>query len=94
MMDLMQAIQACIDLAAHCCSHEALGAPSAPGEAFELLSASGRLDAALASRLRLTTGLRNLIVHEYEAIALEEVARVVNEQLADLVACSVGLGPR
>ena len=28
--DLLQAVQACIDLAVHACSHEALGSPESP----------------------------------------------------------------
>ncbi len=94
MMDLLQAIQACIDLAAHCCSHEGLGAPSSPGDAFVALGQVGRLPTALANRLRAASGLRNLIVHAYGDIHLQQVARVVNEDLADLLDCAARLAPR
>jgi uncharacterized protein YutE (UPF0331/DUF86 family) len=41
LMDLQQAIQACIDLALHACVDENLGAPAGPAEAFAMLAPRG-----------------------------------------------------
>lgn len=84
LMDLQQAIQACIDLAAHACADDALGAPATAAEAFALLARHGRVDETLARRLTGAAGLRNLIVHQYADIELERVLRIVREDLDDL----------
>jgi len=84
LMDLQQAIQACIDLAAHACVDSALGAPATPAEAFALIGRNGLIDDALARRLTGAAGLRNLIVHQYTAIDLQHIVQVIRNDLDDL----------
>lgn len=84
LMDLQQAIQACIDLAAHACVDDGLGAPSGPAEAFALLARAGRIAPELSSRLAGAAGLRNLIVHRYSEIDSHETLTVLRENLDDL----------
>jgi uncharacterized protein YutE (UPF0331/DUF86 family) len=86
LMDLQQAIQACIDLAAHACADDALGVPAAPAEAFALLAQAGRIDAQLAVRLAGAAGLRNLIVHRYTDLDVQRILQVVQNDLGDLEA--------
>src|SRR5688572_5829795 len=57
--DLLQAIQACIDLAVHACAHESLGLPDTPAAAFALLEENRVISARLATRLAKAAGLRN-----------------------------------
>lgn len=84
LMDLQQAIQACIDLAVHVCVDDALGAPVASADAFALIARQGTIDDVLARRLTGAAGLRNLIVHQYTDIDLERVVRIVRTDLDDL----------
>ena len=56
LMDLQQAIQACIDLATHACVDDGLGAPTGPSEAFALLARTGRITTALSKRLTGAAG--------------------------------------
>ena len=49
--DLLQAIQACIDLAVHACSHDSLGVPESPAYAFALLAKHRIISAPLSDRL-------------------------------------------
>lgn len=84
LMDLQQAIQACIDLAVHACSHEALGAPEGPAAAFALLARAGVLDDGLAVRLAGAAGLRNVIVHRYGELALDRIVGQLPEGLTAL----------
>lgn len=82
--DLLQAIQACIDLAIHACTHESLGVPETPAAAFALLARHRIIAAPLAERLAAAAGLRNLIVHRYGDLVASKLADAVNARLADL----------
>lgn len=82
--DLIQAVQACIDLAVHACSHEALGVPDGPASAFALLAQAGLLDAPLATRLVRAAGLRNLVVHQYANVDTARLAGAIGDGLPDL----------
>lgn len=82
--DLLQAIQACIDLAVHACTHESLGVPDTPAAAFALLEASGVIPAQLAARLAKAAGLRNLIVHRYGDIVVARLVEAIDTGLGDL----------
>jgi len=84
LMDLQQAIQGCIDLAAHVCVDEALGAPATPADAFALIARKGHIDESLMLRLAGAAGLRNLIVHQYTDIDTERIVRVIRNDLEDL----------
>ena len=84
LMDLQQAIQACIDLAAHACVDDRLGAPTTPAEALALLARHRMIDDALARRLTGAAGLRNLIVHQYGRIDLERIVEIIRNDLDDL----------
>lgn len=86
LMDVQQAIQACIDLATHACTDARLGVPASAAEAFATLARERVIDAELASRLGAASGLRNLIVHQYADIELERLLTGLREDLADLPA--------
>lgn len=70
---LQLAIQSCIDIALHAVSESTAETPEDYGSAFVILSRAGMLDAALADRLRLATGLRNVLVHGYLDVDPERV---------------------
>jgi uncharacterized protein YutE (UPF0331/DUF86 family) len=93
LMDLQQAVQACVDLALHACIDERLGAPSNGAEAFALLAKAGRIDAPLSVRLAGATALRNLIVHQYGELDANRVLSIVRHDLGDLEALLRALAP-
>jgi uncharacterized protein YutE (UPF0331/DUF86 family) len=82
--DLLQAVQACIDLAVHACSHEALGGPESPASAFALLAKHRIIGAALAAKMAKAAGLRNLIVHRYGELDMRRLAQAIADGLPDL----------
>lgn len=81
--DLLQVVQACIDLAVHACTHEALGAPETPAAAFALLARHGIIAEPLAARLAQAAGLRNLIVHRYADIHAARLAAAIAAGMGD-----------
>lgn len=91
LMDLQQAIQAAIDLAAHVCSHEGLGLPQGPASAFALLASAGRISTDLSVTLAGAAGLRNLIVHRYGDLSMADVTRVIERELGDLEAFAAAM---
>ncbi len=82
--NLQKAIQSCIDIAAHIISDEALGLPGSTNEMFYLLEEKGYLDRDLTEKMVKAIGFRNLIVHEYEKLDLEQVYTVAQKDIHDL----------
>ena len=83
-LNLTRAIQLCVDLAAHWLAGQPdIEAPHTMGQVFVLLAGAGKLDSALAGRLRKAVGFRNIAVHNYQAVNWEIVFRLCTEQLAD-----------
>jgi uncharacterized protein YutE (UPF0331/DUF86 family) len=86
LMDLLQALQPCIDLAVHVVSHEVLGTPEGPASAFAILAREGILTRELSLRLAGASGLRNIIVHRYGDLTRQKVLEELPEGLADIEA--------
>ena len=84
LFNLQMAIQNCIDIAAHIVSDEGLGLPGSTSEMFYLLEENGYLDGALSEKMIKAVGFRNLILHEYGKIDLEQVFEVAQNDLRDL----------
>ena len=78
------AIQNCIDIAAHIVSEEGLGVPGSTNEMFYLLEENEYLNNELTEKMVKAVGFRNLIVHEYGKIDLEQVFEVAQEDIKDL----------
>jgi uncharacterized protein YutE (UPF0331/DUF86 family) len=81
---LQLAIEACIDIASHVVAAEGWPPPATARDAFRVLASHGRLPAELAERLGAAAGLRNLLVHDYVSVDLDQLARIVRDDLADL----------
>ena len=81
---LQIAIEACIDIAYHVVAENEWTPPDAARGSFLTLAGHGVIDRDLALRLGAAAGLRNVLVHDYVAVDLERLARVVREDLDDL----------
>lgn len=86
LLNLQRACEASIDLAIHVVRIKRLGVPQESREAFELLEASGLLDADLASRMKQMVGFRNIAIHDYTKLNLEVVKGIITKRLNDFVA--------
>lgn len=86
MFNLQQAVQICIDIAAHIVSEEGYGVPGSTSEMFYLLEENGIIEKALTEKMVQAIGFRNLIAHEYEKIDIERVFQTARENLPDLIA--------
>jgi len=74
-------IEACVDVAQHIASAENFGAPDTNAAAIRLLGSHAVVDVALADRVALAVGFRNVLVHQYarvdDGIVLAASARLV-----------------
>lgn len=82
---LQLATQAALDVASHIVSDESLGEPQSNRELFHILARAGWLEPALAERLALMAGFRNILVHGYDDVDLTVVVDVVRNRLGDLL---------
>lgn len=76
-------IETCVDIAQHICSAEGWGPPDDNGDAMKVLGLHDVLTAELADAMRKAVGFRNVLVHEYVAVADEIVTSRLND-LSDL----------
>ncbi len=84
MFNLQMAIQNCVDIAAHIISEEVLGIPDSISEMFYLLEENSYLDNQLTEKMVKAAGFRNLIVHEYAKIEIEQVFDIAQKDITDL----------
>ena len=84
LFNIQMAVQNCIDIAAHIVSEEGFGVPGSTNEMFYLLEENGFLHTALTEKMAKAVGFRNLIVHEYAKIDLEQVFQISQEDINDL----------
>lgn len=84
MFNIVQALQGCIDLAAHVVSDEGYGMAGSMNEFFYLLEEQGVLPADLVERMVQAVGFRNLCVHEYARLDLAKVHAIAASGLSDI----------
>lgn len=86
LFNLMQAIQGCVDLAAHIVSDEGYGMAGSMNEFFYLLSGCSVISVELQEKLIRAVGFRNLVVHEYARLDLHQVYEIATNGINDLEA--------
>ncbi len=82
-LNLQRASEAAIDAANHLVKIKQLGVPQTSREAFELLVKSGGLEKELGAPLQKMVGFRNVAVHDYTALNLEVVRKIIETRLSD-----------
>jgi uncharacterized protein YutE (UPF0331/DUF86 family) len=81
---LMQAVQGCVDLAAHVVSDEEMGLAASTHDFFYLLTDNGVIPRDLTERMIKAVGFRNLVAHEYAKVDLEKVYGVATDGINDI----------
>ena len=84
LFNLQMAIQNCVDIAAHIVGEEGLGIPGSTSELFYSLEDNGYLQPEITKKMARAVGFRNLMVHEYAKIDIEQVYIFAREHLDDL----------
>ncbi len=84
LFNLIQAVQACIDIGAHIISDSGWGTPATQAEIFELLTENKVISKALLKKMVQMSGFRNRIIHEYEKTDMTIVHTVWKKNLVDI----------
>lgn len=84
LFNLMQAIQGCVDLAAHIVSDEGYGMAGSMNEFFYLLAGRKIISVGLQEQLIGAVGFRNLVVHEYAKLDLVQVYDIATKGIKNL----------
>jgi uncharacterized protein YutE (UPF0331/DUF86 family) len=84
LFNLMQAIQGCVDMAAHIVSDEGYGMAGSMNEFFYLLSGRSVISVELQEKLIRAVGFRNLVVYEYAKLDLNQVYDIATNGIKDL----------
>jgi uncharacterized protein YutE (UPF0331/DUF86 family) len=84
LFNLIQAIQACIDIGSHIISDSEWETPATQADIFEILAARKVITRPLAAKMIRMVGFRNRIVHEYEKTDMKIVHAVWKKHSADI----------
>ncbi|MGB6127913.1 MAG: DUF86 domain-containing protein [Psychrilyobacter sp.] len=82
-LNVQRLCEASIDIATHYIRKNKLGIPQTSKENFEILEKNNVITKELSSRLQGMVGFRNIAVHDYQALNLKIVERVVEEYIYD-----------
>ena len=82
-LNLERAVQACVDISSHVIAYTPLAASPTMAESFVCLRNAGVISPAICERMVKATGLRNLLVHEYQRIDWNIVWQVLNKHIQD-----------
>ncbi len=86
-VNLVRAVQLCVDLAGHLASSFAEAPPPATmGQAFDVLAGGQVISAELARSMKAAVGFRNVAVHAYQQLDLDILFAIVTERLGDFAA--------
>jgi uncharacterized protein YutE (UPF0331/DUF86 family) len=84
LFNLIQSIQASVDIGAHIISDSEWGVPGSQADIFEILAQHKIISKQLSQRMIKMVGFRNRIVHEYEKIDLRIVHDVWQKNSRDV----------
>ena len=84
LFNLIQSIQASIDIGAHIISDSEWGVPGSQSDIFEILAQHKIISKQLSQGMIKMVGFRNRIVHEYEKIDLRIVYEAWRKSIKDI----------
>lgn len=80
---LCQLVDQAVDVNSHLATRVLTRPPQTQRESFDLAARAGFLPPALAGRLGPSTGLRNLLVHDYAEVDLHRIAAAIPHAVQD-----------
>ncbi len=87
-LNLQRACEASIDICNHLIKKQSLGIPQSARDSFELVAKAGIISDENRDQLKNMVGLRNIAVHDYQALNIDIVISVINLHLKDFEAFS------
>ena len=87
-LNILRACEQCIDMANRLVALRRLRYPKDSKDSFKSLAEARLLPRPIAEAMQGMVGFRNVAVHEYQALDIEKVRRVIEHRLDDLLAFS------
>lgn len=84
-LNVQRACEAALDIGHHLVRRERLGLPQSARDVFDILSAAGWVEPALADAMKRMVGFRNIAVHDYQELLLPITVSVITEHLDDFL---------
>jgi uncharacterized protein YutE (UPF0331/DUF86 family) len=84
-LNVQRACEAALDMGHHLIRRERLGVPQSARDVFALLARSGWIDEELADAMKRMVGFRNIAVHEYQALQLPILVRIIEQHLDEFL---------
>ncbi len=84
LFNLIQLVQACIDIGAHIISDSEWETPATQADIFEILADNKIITRPLTKKMIQMVGFRNRVVHEYEKTDMKIVHTVWKKNLSDI----------
>lgn len=88
---LQTSVEICLDVANHIIADAGLRSPSSNKDTFQILYEQNILDEELLHRCQNMAGFRNILVHMYEKINLEDVYLILKKHLRDFEVFSTAI---
>lgn len=90
-LNIQRACEAALDMGQHLIRRERLGVPQSARDVFALLARGKWISAELADKLKRMVGFRNIAVHDYQALQLPILTKIVEAHLDELLEYSSAL---
>jgi uncharacterized protein YutE (UPF0331/DUF86 family) len=90
-LNIQRACEAALDMGQHLVRREKLGVPQSARDVFTLLAQAGWIEPALADDLKRMVGFRNIAVHDYQAMQLPIMVRIITFHLDEFLRYSQAL---
>jgi len=87
-LNIQRACEAAIDMGQHVIRRDRLGVPQGTREIFDLLVQAHRIEPPLAEALQRMVGFRNIAVHQYQALQLPILIRILETHLDEFTVFS------
>ncbi|MFM8518606.1 MAG: type VII toxin-antitoxin system HepT family RNase toxin [Nevskiaceae bacterium] len=87
-LNIQRACEAAIDMGQHVVRRDRLGVPQGTREIFGLLVQAHRIEPPLAEALQRMVGFRNIAVHQYQALQLPILIRILETHLDEFTVFS------
>ena len=84
-LNVQRACEAALDIGHHIVRRERRGLPQSARDVFDMLSAAGWVELALADAMKRMVGFRNIAVHDYQELLLPITASVITEHLDEFL---------
>lgn len=82
-LNLQRACEASIDICNYLIKKRNLGIPQSARDSFELVAKAGIISNENRDQLKNMVGLRNIAVHDYQALNIDIIIFVINHHLQD-----------